>query len=95
MIKLSTAILLLVKAEPLVCSLELDLKEIFVALLVPYFDLNLSAMLEICRMYTRFKIKKEQTKNMFQDSRQRTPMETFRFKGARSTSGMLNTCHIY
>ena len=50
MIKLSTAILLLVKAEPLVCSLELDLKEIFVALLVPYFDLNLSAMLEICRM---------------------------------------------
>ena len=66
--------LLLVNVEPLVCSLELDLSEIFVALLVPYFDLNLSAKLEICRIYTRFKIKKEQTKNMFQDSRQRTPM---------------------
>ena len=33
MIKLSTAILLLVKAEPLVCSLEPNLNEVFVALL--------------------------------------------------------------
>ena len=44
MIKLSTAILLLVEVEPLVCSHELNLSEIFLVLLVPYFDLYLSAM---------------------------------------------------
>ena len=54
MIKLLTAILLLVEVEPLVCS-----REIFVVLLVPYFDLYLSAMLEFCRICTRLKIKKE------------------------------------
>ena len=59
MIKLSTAILLLVEVEPLVCSRELNLSEIFVVLLVPYFDLYLSAMLEFCRIYKRFQIKKE------------------------------------
>ena len=59
MIKLSTAILLLVEVEPLVCSRELNLSEIFVVLLVPYFDLYLGAMLEFCRICTRLKIKKE------------------------------------
>ena len=46
--------LVLVEVEPLVCS-----REIFVVLLVPYFDLYLSAMLEFCRICTRLKIKKE------------------------------------
>ena len=59
MIKLSTTILLLVEVEPLVCSRELDLSEIFLVLIVPYFDLYLGAMLEFCRIYTRLKIKKE------------------------------------
>ena len=62
MIKLSTAILLLLEVEPLVCSLELNLSEISLVLLVPYFDLYLSAMLEFCRIYTRFQIKKEKNK---------------------------------
>ena len=64
MIKLSTAILLLVEVEPLVCSRELNLSEIFVVLLVPYFDLYLSAMLEFCRIYTRFQIQKEKKKHV-------------------------------
>ena len=86
MIKLPTAILLLVKvSEPLVSSHELNLNEIFLVLLVIYFALNLSTMLEFCGMGTRLKIKKKQ-KNMFQDLRQRTPMETFHFKDARSTT---------
>ena len=86
MIKLPTAILLLAKvSEPLVSSHELNLDEIFLVLLVIYFALNLSTMLEFCGMGTRLKIKKKQ-KNMFQDLRQRTPMETFHFKDARSTS---------
>ena len=59
MIKLSTAILLLLEVEPLVCSLELNLSEISLVLLVPYFDLYLSAMLEFCRTHTRFQVKKE------------------------------------
>ena len=86
MIKLPTAISLLVKvSEPLVSSHELNLNEIFLVLLVIYFSLNLSTMLEFCGMGTRLKIKKKQ-KNMFQDLRQRTRMETFHFKDARSTS---------
>ena len=56
MIRLSTAILLL-EVEPLVCSLELNLSEVSLVLLVPYFDLYLSAMLEFCRIYKRFQIK--------------------------------------
>ena len=59
MIKLSTAILLLLEVEPLVCSLELNLSEVSLLLLVPYFDLYLSAMLEFCRIYTRFQVKRE------------------------------------
>ena len=59
MIKLSTAILLLLEVEPLVCSLELSLSEISLVLLVPYFDLYLSAMLEFCRIHTRFQVKRE------------------------------------
>ena len=59
MIKLSTAILLLVEVEPLVCSRELNLSEIFVVLLLPYFDLYLSEMLEFCRICAHLKIKKE------------------------------------
>ena len=59
MIKLSTTILLLVEVEPLVCSRELNLSEIFVVLLLPYFDLYLSAMLEFCRICAHLKIKKE------------------------------------
>ena len=59
MIKLSTAILLLVEVEPLVCSRELNFSEIFVVLPVPYFDLYLSAMLEFCRIRAHLKIKKE------------------------------------
>ena len=42
-IKLSTAILL-AEVESLVCSRELNFSEIFIVLLVPRFDLNLSAM---------------------------------------------------
>ena len=61
MIKLSTAILLLLEVEPLVCSLELNLSEISLLLLVPYFDLYLSAMLEFCRIYTRFQKEKNKT----------------------------------
>ena len=49
MIKLSTAILLLVEVELLVCSRELKLSEIFLVLLAPYFDLYLSAMTSILR----------------------------------------------
>ena len=63
MIKLSTAILLVVEVEPLVCSRELNLSEIFVVLLVPYFDLYLSAMLEFCRICAHLKIKKEPSKH--------------------------------
>ena len=64
-IKLSTAILLLVEVEPLDCSREFDFSEIFIVLLVLYFDLYLRAMLEFCRICTRFKIKKEQNKKCF------------------------------
>ena len=53
MIKLSTAILLLVEVEPLVFSLELNINEIFLILLVPYFNQNLNAILEFCRIYVR------------------------------------------
>ena len=58
MIRLSTVILLL-EVEPLVCSLELNLSEVSLVLLVTYFDLYLSEMLEFCRIYKRFQIKKE------------------------------------
>ena len=86
MIKLSIAVFLLVEVEPFVCSHELNLSEIFLVLLVPYFDLYLSAMPEFCRICTRLKIKKDQKKkNMFQGHRQRTPMEIYQCKGARST----------
>ena len=85
MIKLSTAILLLLEVEPLVCSLELNLSEISLVLLVPYFDLYLSAMLEFCRTHTRFQVKKEE-KNMFQ-ARQRTLMEIYS-RDTRSTTCM-------
>ena len=54
-VKLSTAILLLVESEPLVCPRKLNLSEIFLALLVPCFDLKLSEMLKFCRIYARFK----------------------------------------
>ena len=54
-VKLSTAILLLVESESLVCSRKLNLSEIFLVLLVPGFDLKLSEMLEFCRIYARFK----------------------------------------
>ena len=62
MIKLSIAVFLLVEVEPFVCSHELNLSEIFLVLLVPYFDLYLSAMPEFCRICTRLKIKKDQKK---------------------------------
>ena len=58
MIRLSTVILLL-EVEPLVCSLELNLSEVSIVLLITYFDLYLSEMLEFCRIYKRFQIKKE------------------------------------
>ena len=74
-VKLSTAILLLVESESLVCSRKLNLSEIFLVLLVPGFDLKLSEMLEFCRIV-----------NTFQDPRERTALETFQFKGARSTN---------
>ena len=72
----------LVEVEPLVCEREHNLSEIFIALLVLYFDLYLRAMLEFLRIFARLKLKKEQ-KSMFQDPRQRTPLGTFHFKGAR------------
>ena len=78
MIKLSIAILLLVEVEPFVCSRQGNLSETFLALIVPYFDLYLSAMFEFCRISMHLKIRKEQ-KNIFQDRRQKTPMETFQF----------------
>ena len=49
-VKLSTAILLLVESESLVWSRKLNLSEIFLVLLVPGFDLKLSEMLEFCRI---------------------------------------------
>ena len=64
MIKLSTAILLLLEVEPLVCSLELNLSEVSLVLLVPYFDLYLSAMPEFCRIYRRFQIKRKKIKHV-------------------------------
>ena len=85
MIKLSTAILLLVEVEPLVCSRNLNRSEIFLVPLVSYFDLYSSGMLEFCGIFTCLKIKKEQN-CMFQDPRQRTWMVTFHLKGARSTT---------
>ena len=54
-VKLSTAILLLVESEPFVCLRKLDLSKIFLVLLVPFFDLKLSEMLEFCRICARFK----------------------------------------
>ena len=60
MIKLSTAILLLVEVESLVCSREFNFSEIIFVLLVRYFELYLSALLEFCRICTRLKKKKEQ-----------------------------------
>ena len=78
MIKLSIAILLLVEVEPFVCSRQRNLSETFLALIVPYFDLYLSAMFEFCRISMHLKIRREQ-KNIFQDRRQKTPMETFQF----------------
>ena len=63
MIKLSIAILLLVEVEPFVCSRQRNLSETFLALIVPYFDLYLSAMFEFCRISTHLKIRKEQKKS--------------------------------
>ena len=85
MIKLSIAILLLVEVEPFICSCQGNLSETFLALIVPYFDLYSSAMFEFCRISMHLKIRREQ-KNIFQDRRQKTPMETFQFKGARYTT---------
>ena len=59
MMKLSTATLLLVEVEPLVCSRELNFSEVFLVLLVQYFDLYLSAMPELFRICTCCKIRKE------------------------------------
>ena len=78
MIKLSIAFLLLVEVEPFVCSRQGNLSETFLALIVPYFDLYLSAMFEFCRISMHLKIRREQ-KNIFQGRRQKTPMETFQF----------------
>ena len=75
----------LVEVEPLVCSREPSPSEIFIVLLVLYFDLYLRAMLKFFRIYARSKIKKEQ-KNMFQDPPKRTPMGTFHWKGIRSNT---------
>ena len=49
-VKLSTAILLLVESESLIWSRKLNLSEIFLVLLFPGFDLKLSEMLEFCRI---------------------------------------------
>ena len=57
MIKLSTAILLLVEVEPSVWS-------VFLVLFVPYFDLYLSVMLEFCR-YVRVWRSKRNKKTCF------------------------------
>ena len=65
MIKLSIVILLLLEVEPFVCSRELNLNEIFLALIVPYFDLYLSVMFEFCTISTYLKIRKEQKKTSF------------------------------
>ena len=88
MIKLSNRhlVTVLVDVKPFVCSREHILSEIFLVLLVPYFDVYLSAVLEFCRISTRLKIKNEH-QDMFQDFLQRTPTETFQLKGTRT-----NTC---
>ena len=57
-LKLSTTILLWVEVGPLVCLRELNRSEMFLVLLVPYFNLYLSAMFEFCWIYVRLKIKK-------------------------------------
>ena len=54
-VKLSTAILLLVESEPFACLRKLDLSKIFLVLLVPFFDLKLSEMFQFCRICARFK----------------------------------------
>ena len=55
-VKLSTAILLLVESEPFACLRKLDLSKIFLVLLVPFFDLKLSEMVEFFRICVpRFK----------------------------------------
>ena len=68
MIKLSIAILLLVEVEPFVCSRQGNLSETFLALIVPYFDLYLSAMFEFCRISTHLKIRKEQKRHLSRPS---------------------------
>ena len=88
MIKLSIAILLLVEVEPFVCSHELNLSEIFLVLLVPYFDLYLSAVPEFCRICTRLKIKKDHKKTCFKplDKGRRWKHFNLRVQGVPLTS---------
>ena len=83
MIKLSIVILLLIEVEPFVCSRELNLNEIFLALIAPYFDLYLSVMFEFCTISTYLKIRKEQKKHLSRPS-PKDADGTFQFKGARS-----------
>ena len=51
---------MLIEVELLVRRYVLNLSKIFLFVLVPYFDLYLSAMLEFCMIYVHLKIKKEQ-----------------------------------
>ena len=89
MIKLSTAILLLVKAEPLVCSLEPNLNEVFVALLSKLECLKSVGYIRVSRS------KRNKQKICFKTLDKGRRWKHLIFKGARSTSRMLNTsCHI-
>ena len=51
---------MLIEVELLVRRYVLNLRKIFLFVLVPYFDLYFSAMLEFCMIYVHLKIKKEQ-----------------------------------
>ena len=85
MIKLWTAILLLVDVEPFVCSREHNLSEIFIVLLVLLL-LDILIILECNAWILEDIYAFKDQKGINKTSSTRTPLETFQFKGARSTT---------
>ena len=85
MIKLWTAILLLVDVEPFVCSREHNLSEIFIVLLVLLL-LDILIILECNAWILEDIYAFKDQKGINKTSSTRTPVETFQFKGARSTT---------
>ena len=82
----------LVEVEPLVCEREHNLSEIFIALLVLYFDLYLRAILEFFRIFARLKLKRNK-KACFKILDKRC-WEHFilRVQGELTTNKMPNSC---